>query len=75
MSFDKGLLVEEVVNGGNAMFAGLQPNDIIVKVNDTRITGGNDIIDLLDRSEVGDVLQVKVYREGRFKTIAVKLRS
>ena len=57
------------------MFAGLQMNDIIVKVNDTRISGGNDIIDLLDRSQVGDVLQVKVYRQGRFKTIPVKLRS
>jgi len=75
LSFDKGLVVEEVVNGGNAMFAGLQLDDIIVKVNDTRITGGNDIIDLLDRAEIGDVLQVKVYRKGRFKTIPVKLRS
>lgn len=75
LSFDKGLVVEDVVNGGSAAFAGLQPEDIIVKVNDTRITGGNDIIDLLDRSEVGDVLQVKVYRSGRFKTIPVKLRS
>lgn len=75
LSFNKGLLVEEVMNGGNAMFAGLQMNDIIVKVNDTRISGGNDIIDLLDRSQVGDVLQVKVYRQGRFKTIPVKLRS
>lgn len=75
LSFDKGLIVEEVVNGGNASYAGLQTEDIIVKVNDTRITGGNDIIDLLDRAEVGDVLQVKVYRNGRFKTIPVKLRS
>jgi len=75
LTFDKGLIIEEVMNGGNAMFAGLKLSDIIVKVNDTRITGGNDIIDLLDRSAVGDVLQVKVYREGRFRTIPVKLRS
>lgn len=75
LSFDKGLVVEAVVDGGNAQFAGLLPNDIIVKVNDTRITQGVDILDLLDRSKVGDVLQVKVYRSGRFKTIPVKLRS
>lgn len=75
LSFDKGLVVGNVVSGGSASFAGLQASDIIVKVNDTRIKGGADIIDLLDRSEVGDVLQVKVYRDGRFKTIPVKLRS
>ncbi|MBT8218784.1 MAG: trypsin-like peptidase domain-containing protein [Bacteroidia bacterium] len=75
LSFNEGLVVEQLVNGGNAQYAGLLPNDIIVKVNDTRVRNGEDIIDLLDRSEIGDILQVKVFRQGRFKTIPLKLRS
>lgn len=75
LNFTEGLVIENLVDGGNAQYAGLQPNDIIVKVNDSRIRNGEDIIDLLDRSDIGDILQVKVYREGKFKTIPIKLRS
>lgn len=75
LNFDQGLLIEDVSSNSNAFNAGLLENDIIVKVNDTRIRNGSDIIDLLDRSRRGDVLQVKVYRDGIFKTIPVRLNS
>lgn len=75
LTFEQGLLIEKISSNGNAAMAGLQKNDIIVKVNDSRIRNGEDIIDLLDRSRKGDVLQVKVYRNGRFKTIPVRLDS
>ena len=60
----KGAAVKEIVAGSPAEAAGLQVNDIITAVNDTAITGSNDLVKLIGEASVGDTLNLKVFRQG-----------
>jgi len=62
----KGAAVKSVTAGAPADKAGLQINDIITKVNDTEITGSNDLVKLVGQSDVGEVLKLTVYRMGAY---------
>jgi len=75
ISIDKGLVVRELVNGGAAQYAGILPNDVIVKVNDKTIDHFDDIQDVLNYAKVGDTLKVRVYRKGEYMDIPVRLRK
>ncbi|MBO5868656.1 MAG: trypsin-like peptidase domain-containing protein [Oscillospiraceae bacterium] len=62
----QGAAVKTVVEGSPAAMAGLQINDIITLVNDTEITGSNDLVKFVGKANVGDVLKLKVYRMGAY---------
>ena len=62
----KGAAVKTIVAGSPAAKAGLQINDIITRVNDTEITGSNDLVKCIGKTNVGDVLKLKVYRMGAY---------
>ena len=57
-----GLLVSEVNAGSPAEVGGLQPYDIIVEVEDQLMDSNTRLRQILDDSNFGDTLQVKVYR-------------
>ena len=67
----QGAAVNSVVDGSPAAEAGLQTNDIITKVNDTEITGSDDLVDVVKACEAGDKLTMTVYRSGETLTITV----
>ena len=67
----EGAAVKEIVEGSPAEAAGLQINDIIVRVGDTEITGSDDLVDLIGDCAVGDTLVLSVYRQG--ETLEVTL--
>ena len=75
ITIDQGLVVREVVNGGAAQYAGIIPNDVIVKVNDKNVTQFKDIQDVMNYAKVGDTLTVRVYRKGEYMDIPVRLRK
>ena len=75
LSIDQGLMIRELVDGGAAQFAGILPNDIIVKVDDKTITQFKDIQDVMNFAKVGDTLTVRVYRKGEYLDIPVRLRK
>ena len=60
--------------GGAAEKAGLKSGDILVEVGGHEIVGSLDIIKQLWYNEIGDILKVKVYRDGEFMTFDVKLQ-
>ena len=60
----QGAAVKGVVEDSPAEKAGLQSGDIIIKVNDTKITGSSDLVDLIGAAQSGDVLNLTVYRQG-----------
>ena len=60
----KGAAVKEVIAGSPAEASGLQINDIITKVNDTAITGSNDLVRIVGEAAIGDQLNLTVYRQG-----------
>ncbi|HLL77421.1 MAG TPA: trypsin-like peptidase domain-containing protein [Pyrinomonadaceae bacterium] len=79
----EGVVVLEVIPGGSAEAAGLRgmglseesaaAGDIITAIDGERVKTGDDLTRLLDRRNVGDVVRVEVFRNGRSTTIPVRL--
>jgi len=59
-----GAAVLSIAEDSPAEQAGLQLNDIITHVNGTAITGSSDLVSLVGKAQVGDVLNLTVYRRG-----------
>ena len=57
-----GIRISQVLEGMGAERTGLQPNDVIVELNDKAINGFADMTVALDGQQAGDVVTVVVYR-------------
>jgi putative serine protease PepD len=66
---------ENVTSGGPADKAGLEPGDIIVAVNDERITTADELIVAIRRLAPGSEVQLTYLRGGHRATVTVKLGS
>jgi len=71
----KGLLIKSVQEGSIADYGGLIPDDIILQVDGKDINTFDQLVGVRDESRVGQVLQVKIMRDGEIKTLPVKLRK
>lgn len=76
---EQGLVVLQTVPNGSAQRAGLRGvsegeiGDIIVSADGQKMNILDDLYRLLDKKQIGDTIQVEVYRAGRTTTIPVKL--
>ncbi|MBI5723907.1 MAG: PDZ domain-containing protein [Planctomycetes bacterium] len=68
-----GLRIIDVVDGSGASKAGLMSQDVIVKINDSRIANHSELIKLVDKCKVGDKLKVNLRRDGEYQTVDVTL--
>lgn len=72
-----GLLVTGVYSNGPAHLAGLQPGDVIVKVNNQRVAnglnGGLRSMQEVKESRPGEEIQLEIYRDGEHKIISAVL--
>ena len=86
MPVEKGVLVRSVSPGGSAAGAGLrgisQDNngeivlgDIITSIDGTKVSDTDDVYKVLDKKQIGDTVQVEVYRANKTQTIPVKLMA
>lgn len=75
ISITQGVVVERLVDGGSAQYAGLQAKDVITKVNDRSVNSVPELQEIIGRSKVGDTVTLTVNRKGQTKQIAVKLRA
>jgi len=66
-----GASVVSIVEDSPAEEAGLQINDIITEVNGTAITGSGDLVSTVAKAQVGDVLKLKVFRQGQYMEISL----
>ena len=60
-----GLYITEVEPGTDAYRKGIETGDILISLNDTRITTMDDLKSFLYNSEVGQVVNAVVYRGGQ----------
>ena len=60
----KGASVQAITPESPAATAGLQVNDIITHVDDKEITGSSDLVAIIRECEIGQSLNLKVYRQG-----------
>jgi serine protease DegQ len=70
---DEGVLIIEVVPGGPADQAGLQEGDVIVALDDTRITAVGELMRALRAYAPGDPVVIEVWRDGQRRELDVTL--
>ncbi len=70
-----GAVVLDVTEGGPADQAGIRVNDVIVKVDRTEIKDSNDLVQVISKSEPGDVMTFNIYRQGAEIQIDVEIGS
>ena len=70
-----GVLVESVTAGTSAANGGVQAGDILLKWDDTTLTGGRDLMAALRTHAPGDTVKLKVNRGGTIKTLSVELKG
>ncbi|HVO82032.1 MAG TPA: M28 family peptidase [Terriglobales bacterium] len=72
---ENGVRFSDVRPGSPAAKAGLKGGDVLVQFGDKPIKNLYDFTDALRRSKVGEVVQVKVLRDGKPITASVKLEQ
>ncbi len=65
-----GVIVSEVVPGGPASKAGLQPQDVIVSVDGAPIKNGDELIGIVSDKKPGSTVSLGLIRAGKHLTIA-----
>jgi S1-C subfamily serine protease len=75
LSISQGVLVESLVDGGAAQYAGLLPNDVIVKANGKAVKTTPDLMEIIGRSKAGETVSLVVNRSGKLKDIDVRLKA
>lgn len=69
-----GVVVSQVVRGSVADQAGIQQYDVIVEMDGEKIADAIDLRKhLYNEKEVGDTLQMKVYRQGKLVEVTLTL--
>ncbi len=72
----EGVIINQVIQGSPAERAGLEPGDVIVEVNGERVITQEVLIDIVNSSRVGDILELKVLRDiEEEKIINLQLES
>ena len=69
----EGAAVKAVTADGPCEKAGLQVNDIITAVDGKPVTGSADLIAIVTDAQVGDRLEMTVYRKGESITLSVEV--
>lgn len=69
---DEGLLLKQIVPEGPAAMAGLESNDILLRVNDRPVNSPAALSTALRESSVGDELKIRILRRGeRMEKVAI----
>lgn len=75
LDLSQGVVIDELVNGGSAQYAGLLPGDVIVGVNNKEVRNVPELQELIGSAKVGDTISIMIYRNGKTKEIPVYLKN
>ena len=72
-----GAIVTNVQKDSPADQAGVQIYDVILQVNDRKISNSQDVLNLIKSADLrgGDVVDLKIYREGKILDLPVRLEK
>jgi serine protease Do len=70
---DRGVVVESVEDGSPAERAGLRPHDIILELDQARITSPAELARLAGKLKAGDAAIVRIQRGGRSLYLTIQL--
>ena len=69
--FPSGAVVTSVEEGSCAEAAGLKQGDVITKMDDTEITGMNQMVSVKNRYKAGQTVTLEVFRFGESLTLSI----
>lgn len=69
----EGALVQDVVNGTPAAEAGIEQGDVIVEFDGKKVTSENSLRLIVGNTPPDKIVNVKVIRVGRYRTLRVKV--
>lgn len=75
LGVSEGLLVDAVGEGSAAQYAGIRPNDVLIEVEGKKLKTFDDLKNKIEMAKVGDSIQLKVYRNGNYLDIPVRLKK
>jgi len=70
-----GVAIIDVKDGGSGQYAGLLPNDVIIRVNGAQVRSVPELQEIVGRSRVGETISVTILRKGKEKEVPVTLRA
>lgn len=70
-----GLYVQDVIENSNAQKAGLQPNDIIIAVDNEQVTTSAELKAALNSHKAGDTMTFTVVRDRQYVDLSVTLEA
>lgn len=70
-----GIYIQSVMKGGSADLAGIKVNDILIQFDGTTIMTMEQLKSLIAQKHIGDLVEVKVIREGEPKTFKLELKA
>ncbi len=73
LEVDKGILVSSVLANGPSEKAGLESGDVIIELDGKDVEELNSLRNKIAGKDPGDVVKLKVIRDGKNKTVKVKL--
>ena len=73
MNKPMGALVAQVMDNSPAAKAGLKVGDVIVEFNGTKIIDSSKLPPLVGRAKIGEKSDIKVIRNGKERTLTVKI--
>ena len=71
----QGVLISQVVAGSPAEKAGLQSEDLVIAVNGEKVSKTAQLRNLIAMQEVGSTVKLRIIRNQREKTVAVKVEA
>jgi Do/DeqQ family serine protease len=71
----EGVVIMQISRRGAAFEAGVEPGDIILAVNATKIADGSQLVKLVADAPIGSTVSVDVLREGRRLTFKVPVQQ
>lgn len=70
-----GVVVTRIYNSGPAHLAGLQPGDVIVKINNELVGNGSRGRQQIAESRPGETVDIEFYREGKKQVVQAVLEK
>jgi len=71
----RGVIIDKVVDGGAAQYAGVLPNDVITHVNGVPLNSSAELAKKIASSKPGDVVTLTVIRGNKTEKIPVTLKD
>ena len=70
---DEGVLINSLTDGSPAAKGGLQPGDVIVRIDDRQVHSPAELVEAVGRHKPGDRIHVVYYRMGKRRETQVAL--